>query len=343
MACASAALDAQYRLSLVLPLPILNTREKARRDMASFPSFWIIEAEESRSAPRPRSSPSPTGRATTPRRRREGSFTSLCNPLASPQPCNHDDVFPSQFRGRRTYAPCSHDIFAPQLSPLTTHPLSREVWAATMTPPPPQQGTSGRYSTHFPSSWLLQAQNGANSMTTFGHIPATRVETLRPSAPVTPLSPVTPPSATSIPTSALRPELPIRTPIYASTEHERTGIQDSFIHEADAFPEITRVRDDVLSELKGEPTYPNKEEEIGIWVQSLDHTTRVCASGNVPSSVDNRLCSAGEKHPSSFDNETDLSDASGLGDAPHVTQEVPDTYSIYSTSTYLRNKAVRST
>jgi hypothetical protein len=255
----------------------------------------------------------------------------MCSPRSPLQPCNHDDVYPVEFRGR-TYIPGSYNTFASQ---LRSHPLSEEHWAATTVPTKPQQRPSGRYSTQFPSSWLLQAQNGADSVVYFNDRPATGVESPRTS---THLSSVTPPLTASIPTSTLWAELPIRTSMHACGDHVMTGTQDSLFAEADASPEV-RMRDDIMSELEEEPTYLNKEEEIGIWVQSLDPTAQLSASGNIPSSTNNRLGSLREKHPSGFD-EADMSDVSGLGDVPHMTQEVPDTYSIYSTSTCLRDEVL---
>jgi len=254
----------------------------------------------------------------------------MCSPRSSLEPCNHDDVYPFEFTGQ-TYIPGGYNAFASQ---LRSHPLSEECWPAT-TPTKPQTRPSSRYSTQFPSSWLLQAQSGADSMTNFNHRPATGAESSRTS---THLSPATPPLAASIPTSALKAELPIRTSMHTGGDHEMTGTQDSLFAEAEVSPEV-RMRDDTMSGLEEEPTYLNKEEEIGIWVQSLDPTAQVSTSGNIPSSIDNGFGSMREKHPLGFD-EADMSDVSGLGDVPHMTHDVPDTYSIYSTSTYLRDEVL---
>ncbi|KAI9766515.1 MAG: hypothetical protein M1840_006472 [Geoglossum simile] len=300
--------------------------------MASFPSAWIIGAEQPESTPRPQPSPVPTGGTLAPRPPRKWSFPSLRH-LQSLELGGYDDVYPIESHGR-AYTPGGYDIFP---SKLRSHPLSGESWAtATRAPTRPQRRSSGRYSTRFPSSWLLPAQNSASSVTSFGRRPATRVGTLRAS---TPLSSATPLSATSIPKSAFRNELPIRTSIHAGGSHAVTGIRDSFVAEAEASPEAMGMRDHMMSERNGEPTYLNKREDIAVWVRSLDPTTRVSASESILSSIDNRLSSTRGKHPSSFD-ESDLSDASGLGDVPHITQEVPDTYSIYSTSTCLRDEVV---
>lgn len=310
--------------------------------MASFPTSWIIEPLESGGGegngvtPPAQLARRPIKRPTTPPPHLDPRLHSRCSPPGFGMPCNHDDVhpthplfefvqgthcdgFPFKLHGLRAHARHSFENHTHQSRTPTTHPLS-QASVVSMTPCPPQQNPSSRYSSHFPSSWLLSPQNVACCTISPSHSPASptpRAETRLASAS----------TPTALFPFAFRADLPVRTAVHLIAEDVRAETQASFVTETDS----SITTDQLLAELKGEPTHPDKEEEIGIWVQSLGPTSRARAPGGVRLSVDAGLRVVGEKHPSSF--QDDFADACGLGDAPHVTQDVYDTYSIYSTST----------
>jgi hypothetical protein len=103
-----------------------------------------------------------------------------------------------------------------------------------------------------------------------------------------------------------------------------------------------------MAELKGERPQVDKGEQIGIWVE------RVSRHGSFPSSTSDMIMtplgagSDGESKAKvvkvvSFDKDIDIdcSDASGLGDAPHVMQGMHENYSIYSESTNKAEQAAK--
>jgi hypothetical protein len=101
----------------------------------------------------------------------------------------------------------------------------------------------------------------------------------------------------------------------------------------------------VTAELEGEPPQVDKGEQIGIWVE------RVSRHGSFPSSTNNTvITSLGAALDEdtmakvvSFDIDIgmDCSDASGLGDAPHVTPGMQENYSVYSESTNKAEQAAK--
>lgn len=324
------------------------TTSRARRDMASFPSSWIIEPKESVSGngatPRAKSPRRTIKRPTTPPRSPQicPTFFSRCSPPGSGMPCKHDDLhpthplfefvpttsrdgFPFTYYGPTAHAPYSFDNHnhTHQWCTSTMHALSQSsVVSMTPCPLPEDQNPSSRYSAHFPSSWLLSPQSSARCTSSTCDRPAPRAETAS--------------SATAF--SVKYTSLPVREQGLFIAEDVRAETQASFVTETE--PSI--ATDQLLSKMKGEPsqpthTRPDKEEEIGSWMLSIDANSRARAHVSVTPSMDAGVRMVREAYTSS--SEDDIADACGLGDAPHLTQDDYDAYSIYSTSTVQERKS----
>lgn len=155
------------------------------------------------------------------------------------------------------------------------------------------------------------------------------------------------------PPPSIASKLPIKLPIRKSTrqrvEATPTPIIPNEVAKTDvnanaASPNTDKARD-LMAELKGERPSVDKGEQIGIWVE------RVSRHGSFPSSTNDMIMTplgAGSDEESKakvvnfdIDIDMDCSDASGLGDAPHVTQGMHENYSIYSESTNKAEQAAK--
>ncbi|KAF2678698.1 hypothetical protein K458DRAFT_422934 [Lentithecium fluviatile CBS 122367] len=244
--------------------------------------------------------------------------------------CCHDDVFPEHLR-----PPAS-----PDSRPRVTKPTPQQS-PFTSTSPSTSTAVAPQYPTHFPSTWFLgnwsiESPAGGFEQRRTQSCPHMKNAAPRPSS-ASLLRHVSPAPQASAGTchpsqrSVSRPEL---------LHHEEGGPeaqgraarvakrQQTITHPHDLC--ATMDMDDVIMrELKGPLS---RQEEIDRWMQSQSHVLPRPSSctGSLHSwTSNNGLWWARERHPSEF---SDVSDGSGLGDAPHKGLDIPDTYSVYATS-----------
>lgn len=294
---------------------------------ASFPSSWIIANDSTDAAAstaknilRPPASPSPRPAAfsTTP------PLKPPCRPTAS-----HDDPYALPCRLRRpSRHSCTHDATYPAaLEPCTpmdhTSCCHEDVYPAHLIPPGsrnnyrdvltatrvlPQQSPFTRptpFPTHFPSTWVLETPSDQHSVADYS--PRSYPDTQR--------------LGSTLQHGVRRPS----SLAHWDTNVDKLGNQTQPLIEHAAHPDLMAI-EDVLS---GRREAPSRHEEIDEWRQSLSQTWSDCSLGNDAPGTKRILSRVLERHPNSI---STVSDDSGMGDAPHRGQDVPETYSVYAWS-----------
>lgn len=279
--------------------------------MDSFPSSWIIATEEppKTGSLRRRRSPSPVSR----------SFKRPPLPCGTPlhllyQECvpgTTDDLHPSKLHHRDT---------TPRSIPLH---LQLAATAEQRARDASYLSSDDRFPSQFPMHWLLGDVHDVDTISNTDYDLSARVERQR--AMTLPTAALVPLSAYLAKTPSFRHKPPTR---QLSCSRLRPGSSSLRTVMVDEMEDIQRW-DGLLAELKEPRNSPGGVTHA--WVQSHGQRVANYAHENSTRPVDHRLCTAGEMHPSNFD-ETFYSDESGLGDLPHVVRDMSDIYSIYSTS-----------
>lgn len=282
--------------------------------------------------------------------------------------CCCEDIFPEHLRppGSPSYYRnlLSATKRLPQQSPFTSS--GTDISTEATPPSPQQQQQQLQYPTHFPSTWFFNAQSDGLSAVNFlqqrnpscphMHGAARRPPPGSPLRPSWPLRQVSSHPMASIDTCP--PPLP---PVLPPPQHSVPAPEHTYNEEGDSggrqradsvaerqqtdarhhhLPRTMDVDDAIMFELKGAPS---RQEEIDRWIQSLSHVLPRSSggdggkTGSLPSGTSNNaLWWARGRHPSEL---SEVSDDSGLGDAPHEGLEVSDTYSVYTTSVYTGDTA----
>jgi hypothetical protein len=243
-------------------------------------------------------------------------------------------------------------------SPSITSTLLSFTETADDSPPPsPHPEPYSHYSTHFPSAWILpgpakheadhskwRLSSASSADPDIGQLSFPANSKSKPTSSSKSPAAISRAKASSPqPSSAskLPIKLPIRRSVRRRVEATPTPIIPNGVAKTNPNPYASSVSTekalDLMAELKGEPPQVDKGEQIGIWVE------RVSRHGSFPSSTNDMviiplgsgLDPKSKEKAVNFGMEIDMafSDASGLGDAPHVTQAMHENYSIYSEST----------
>lgn len=230
---------------------------------------------------------------------------------SKPQPSRRDLLHDISRSSRSSSA----QFTSTSVSGVSGHPLPESKGCSNK----PNQSS---YPISFPTEWLLTTPTtpSSNSRPIYQNIArGTRSQTS-----FTPyMSAITSASMLSTPTNS---KPPVQRDSLAPAESSK--VDNTTIHNKQGDTLVERPKRDPVA-----PAGKEKQEEMSKWLQAVDHT-------------DQRLTPwmggviANEKGLTNHDevrDRDDLSDYSGLGDAPHNALDVSDNYSMYTESAYHSN------